>query len=192
MLRHFSSPSSWWWKRTEVVCKKGKEIIPPLSAKSRANVSLSDDEEETRYRFLSFMLCFAYVLHVDCTKFLHAGLPKGYSGQDDSQERKGNERRWAEVGNLLSFCSAYEFPAMYVYGFRDRLASREIGLSTYSNSSPASPFRQTRTRVQHRSFNYAFYRIRGISRERAKFCGENRCDYFIRSWNNILRVLFYV
>jgi len=88
--------------------------------------------------------------------------PKDIPDKTIRKDEKGTREQWAEVANLLSFCSAYEFPAIYVYGFRDRLASREIGLSTYSNSSPASPFRQTRTRVQDRSFNYASHWIREI------------------------------
>lgn len=68
------------------------------------------------------------------------------------------------MGNLLSFSSAYEFPTTYVYGFRDRFASHEIGLSTYCNSPPAPSRRRTRTRAQDcPPFNYVFHQVRETS-----------------------------
>jgi len=78
--------------------------------------------------------------------------------------------------NLLSFSSAYEFPATYVYGFRDRFASREIGLSTYYNSTPAPSCRRTRTRAQDcPSCNYVFHQVRETSgAKESDFRNEDR------------------
>lgn len=62
--------------------------------------------------------------------------------------RKGRKcgRGWG--GGKSPFVLFREFPATYVYSFRDRFASREIGLSTYCNSPPALSRRRTRTRAQ--------------------------------------------
>lgn len=86
------------------------------------------------------------------------------------------------VGNPLSFCFTYEFPAMYVYGFRDRFASREIGLSPLMRSAhyPASAFPGTRGHVlRNRPFNYVFHQVGEIRRrERVEFRGESRHGSF--------------
>lgn len=80
------------------------------------------------------------------------------------EDREGTGGGGDGVGNPLSFSSAYEFPATYVYGFRDRFASREIGLSTYRNSPPAPSRRRTRTRAQDcPPSNYVFHQVRETS-----------------------------
>lgn len=79
------------------------------------------------------------------------------------------------LGNPLLFSSAYEFPATYVYGFRDRFASREIGLSTYCNSPSAPPGRRIRTRAQDcLASNYVFfYQVRETSgTKESDFCED--------------------